>query len=81
MIRYKQFNCSQVTAFGLMVHPDFFHAHSDVDLAVRGIQEHSYLKAIAAVTSLSSNVLVDVIVVEEASDSLRQVIEKEGQTL
>lgn len=64
-----------------MVHPDHFHAHSDVDLAVWGIQEHSYLKAVAVVTSLSSDILVDVIAVEEASDSLQQVIKQEGQIL
>lgn len=80
-ILYKQFNCSRVAAFGSMVHPDLFHAHSDVDLAVWDIQEPSYLKAVAAVTSLNSNILVDVIVVEEASDSLQQVIEQEGQVL
>lgn len=78
---YERFNCGQVVAFGSILNPDLFHTHSDVDLAVWGIDESLYLQAVAAVTSLSSEILVDVIEIEDTSDSLRRLIEKEGQPL
>lgn len=80
-ILYQQFDCERVVAFGSIMHPDLFHTHSDVDLAVRGIAERDYLKAVAMVTSLSSELLIDLIRIEEISGSLLQVIEREGRLL
>ena len=80
-ILHNRFNCRHVTVFGSLIHPDLFHMHSDVDIAVWDIQEHLYLKAVAAVTCLSSEIPVDLIDSDEVSHPLRQLIEKEGQPL
>lgn len=80
-ILYQQLDCEQVVAFGSIMHPDLFHTHSDVDLAVRGIAERDYLKAVAMVTSLNSELLIDLIRIEEISGSLLQVIKREGRVL
>ena len=77
----ERFSAQRVAAFGSLVHPDRFHKRSDVDLAAWGLDERAYLRAVAAVTALDSDISVDLIAVEEASDSLRKTIETEGASL
>lgn len=76
-----QFGCKQVAVFGSLLQPELFHMYSDVDIAVWGIHPQSYLRAVAQVTSLDSDISVDLIAVEEASESLRKHIEEEAQTI
>jgi hypothetical protein len=54
---------------------------SDVDLAVWGLDERDYLRAVAAVTGLDREIAVDLIAVEEAPESLRDLIAEEGASL
>lgn len=76
-----RYGATRVVIFGSLAQPARFHARSDVDLAVWGIDERSYLRAVADVTALDAHLLVDLVRVEEAAPSLLAVIEQEGQEL
>ncbi|MBS3779994.1 MAG: nucleotidyltransferase domain-containing protein [Desulfovermiculus sp.] len=73
-----EFQAREVAVFGSLVHPELFHLRSDIDLAVWGLEQGLYLQAVARVTSLDSDISVDLIAVEEASPSLREHIEDEA---
>jgi len=76
-----RYSATRVVIFGSLAQPARFHARSDVDLAVWGIDERSYLRAVADVTALDANLLVDLVRVEEAAPSLLITIEQEGREL
>jgi len=76
-----EFGAGQVTAFGSLVHPDRFDARSDVDLAVRGLDERCYFRAVGRLLSLDPGIEVDLVMVEDASDRLRDTVEREGVPL
>lgn len=77
----ERFAARRVVAFGSLVHPEHYHMRSDVDLAVWGLHERDYLRAVAAVTGLDREISVDLIAVEEVPESLRDLIEAEGASL
>ncbi|GIK73088.1 MAG: nucleotidyltransferase [Chloroflexota bacterium] len=77
----EKYGATRVVVFGSLVHPARFHVRSDVDLAAWGIDERAYLRAVADVTALNADVLVDLVRVEEAAPSLLASIEQEGQEL
>jgi predicted nucleotidyltransferase len=76
-----KYGATRVAIFGSLTHPARFHVHSDVDLAVWGIDERAYLRAVADVTALDATMLVDLVRAEEAAPSLLVTIESEGQNL
>lgn|SRR5512134_2158615 len=77
----ERFAAQRVSVFGSLLHPEYFHMRSDVDLAVWGLDEGDYLHAVAAVTGLDKEISVDLIAVEEASESLCDLIRAEGSSL
>jgi predicted nucleotidyltransferase len=77
----ERFAAQRVVVFGSLIHPEHFHGRSDVDLAVWGLDEGDYLRAVAAVTGLDNEICVDLIAVEEAAESLRERIQAEGTPL
>ena len=78
---HERFAAQRVTVFGSLLHPEHFHRRSDVDLAVWGLDEGDYLRAVAAVTALDKEISVDLIAVEEAPESLCDLIRAEGSLL
>jgi len=72
----KHFQTQRVVVFGSLLRPDHFDAHSDVDLAVWGLADKDYLKAVAMVTGLDSEITVDLIRMEDASPSIGSQVEK-----
>jgi predicted nucleotidyltransferase len=74
----NEFQAQEVAVFGSLVHPELFHLRSDIDLAVWGLQERLYLQAVARVTSLDPDISVDLIAIEESSQSLREHIQDEA---
>ena len=74
----ESFAAQRVVAFGSLARPERFHIRSDVDLAVWGLDDRNYLRAVAAVTGLDPEISVDLISVEEAPESLRKLIQDEG---
>ncbi len=77
----QRFQAEQVLLFGSLLKPESFDQHSDLDLAAWGIPEEDFLRAVAAVTSLDSEISVDLVRMEEASQSICRHISKEGQQL
>ena len=62
-------------------HPALFHRRSDVDLAVWGLDEKDYYRAVVSLLSLSPEIEMDLIEVERARPALQAVIERDGMLL
>ncbi len=77
----KQFKAKEVKVFGSLVRKELFHIRSDVDLAVRGLNETEYYRAVSRLQSLDNEIKTDLIMTEDIQDSLRICIEKEGISL
>ena len=74
----ERFGVKQVVVFGSLVRGDLFHARSDVDLGVRGLDEKRYYRAVAQLLSLDPTIKIDMVMVEDTPDSLRATINQEG---
>ena len=72
---------SKVVVFGSAPSEKRFHMHSDLDLAVWGLAEDDYLKALAALLSLDAAIPVDLVSVEQAPPRLQGEIEEHGVIL
>jgi predicted nucleotidyltransferase len=77
----EKFGATRAAVFGSLLHPALFHRRSDVDLAVWGLDEKDYYRAVASLLSLSPEIEVDLIEVELARPALQAVIEREGTLL
>ena len=77
----EKFGVHQVIVFGSITQKELYHLHSDLDLAVRGLDEKNYFRAVAKLLELDPLNKMDLVRIEDASDSLRSVIEKEGVLL
>lgn len=76
-----EFGVTKVVVFGSLLHPALFHSKSDVDLAVWGMDDKKYYRAVSLLLDITPAISVDLICVEDARPSLREVIEKEGREL
>ena len=76
-----QFGARQVAVFGSVVSPGSFHQHSDVDLAVWGLEECMYYQAVGRLQSLDPDIVVDVVEMELAAPGLQAAIEHTGVAL
>ena len=72
----NDFGATDVVVFGSLLRPDFFDDRSDVDIAVKGVPEHQFLRAVAVVTGLDNEITVDLIRIEDASPSLVRQVEE-----
>jgi len=72
------FGATRVVLFGSAISPDRFRPGSDVDIGVFGLDDSVYLRAVARLLSIDVRVPVDLVVVDEATPSLRAAIEQEG---
>jgi predicted nucleotidyltransferase len=77
----EEFGAVQVAIFGSLVQPKLFHRRSDVDLAVWGLAESEYFRAVSQLLSLDPDISIDVVEMKHASPRLREKIEREGQLL
>ena len=76
-----QFGAARVTVFGSVLRPEFFYERSDVDLAVWGMDERLYLKAVSRLLDIDTDISVDLVEAEFARPTLLSVIEQEGVAL
>lgn len=76
-----EFGVTKVAAFGSLLHPALFHSKSDVDLAVWGMDETKYYRAVSILLDIDPKISIDLVSVEDARPALRIVIEKEGKEL
>ncbi len=77
----EQFGARRVLLFGSAVERSSFTRWSDVDLAVWGVPPERFYAAVAAVTSLSTDIPVDLVDTEQCSEDLKKTIEQEGVEL
>jgi predicted nucleotidyltransferase len=75
---HEEFGARRVVLFGSAVKQSSFTQWSDVDLAAWGIAPERFYAAVAAVTSLSTQIAVDLVDPEECPAALQTVIEREG---
>jgi predicted nucleotidyltransferase len=73
-----QFGAEKVILFGSLVDTTQFLPSSDVDLAVVGLLSEDYFEAWRVVEAMLEDCPVDLIELEQATDSLRQAILKYG---
>ena len=77
----KQFGVGKIVLFGSVANPRLFHSRSDVDLAVWGLGEGQYFRAVSALLGIDPEINVDLIEFEFASPSMQAVILQNGKPL
>jgi predicted nucleotidyltransferase len=75
---HERFGARKVTVFGSILKPARFTRRSDIDLAVWGISDDLFYRAVAAVTGLSDEFRIDVIDAEAAPVRLKKAIDAES---
>jgi predicted nucleotidyltransferase len=75
----EQFGAKKVVVFGSVNVPERFHRYSDVDLAVWGLDERDYYRAVSRLLDLDFDISVDLVEAELASSTLLAIIELEGK--
>jgi predicted nucleotidyltransferase len=76
-----EFDAKKVAVFGSLLHPSLFHTKSDIDLAVWGMDDKKYYRAVSILLDIDPTISLDLVCVEDARPALRNVIEKEGREL
>jgi len=75
----KEFNVKKVYLVGSLTREFKIHEHSDIDLAVIGLQDKDYFKALNKLYEiLPQGIDIDLITKETASESLNEFIIKDG---
>jgi predicted nucleotidyltransferase len=74
----EQFGVTQVAVFGSLSQPGLFHERSDLDLAVWGLDERDYYRAVACLLSIDPAIEVDLVEAERAGPALQAAILREG---
>lgn len=74
----SKFQAEKVVVFGSLTNRELFHIRSDIDLAVWGLSDEQYFRALGILLDSSPEFLVDLVPFADASDSLCKAIEDEG---
>jgi predicted nucleotidyltransferase len=74
----SEFQVARIVAFGSLTQESLFHLRSDVDLAVWGLDERNYFRAVGRLQSLDPDIGVDLILFEDAGPALLTVIQRDG---
>ncbi|MFZ1267235.1 MAG: nucleotidyltransferase domain-containing protein, partial [Anaerolineae bacterium] len=67
----QQFGAQRVVLFGSILTPTFFHERSDIDLAVWGLDERLFLRALGRLLDLDPNFEFDLVEFEVAPPRLQ----------
>ena len=76
-----EFQVTHVVAFGSLVQAGQFHQHSDVELAVRNLQQRDVVRAVSRLQSLDPAISVNLILFEGAQPTLQTAIQRDGVAL
>ncbi len=71
----------RVVLFGSLARGDLFHARSDIDLCVWGLDEKVYYTVVSQLLDLDPTIEIDLVMAENAPTHLLETIEAEGITL
>ena len=77
----ERYGVKRVRVFGSLLHPERFHAESDVDLAVEGLTAQEYWDALADVLFLDDKVAVELVDSETCPKAIWATVEREGVDL
>lgn len=77
----SKYAAGRIRVLGSVACQELFHLESDVDLAVWGLPESIYFKAVADLLDLDPQISVDLVRIEDASDNLLQHILTKGVEL
>ena len=77
----EEFGAKQVKVFGSLTVPSYFHAGSDLDLAVWGMDERRYFEAAGRLLDFDADFSIDLVEFEQARPSLQAAITQEGISL
>jgi predicted nucleotidyltransferase len=77
----EKYGANDVTVFGSLLTPSLFHAESDVDLLVSGLDDASLALAQAELERLDHAIAIDVVSKEHASESLRRSIAEQSRDI
>jgi uncharacterized protein len=75
----EDFGASRVAVYGSLIHPERFHLHSDIDLAVWDVEE--YFRAVAHLLDIDPEITFDLVPVEDARPGIMAAIDREGVEL
>ncbi|SHN75742.1 Nucleotidyltransferase domain-containing protein [Desulfitobacterium chlororespirans DSM 11544] len=70
----------EVYLFGSLT-TEFYELTSDIDLAIKGLREEDYFKALKIAEKIAAPISVDLVQVEYAQETLQKNIEREGVKL
>jgi len=75
----EQYGVRKVYLFGSAAGHGTFHKHSDIDLAVEGLPEQQYLKALVALWDIiPPHISLDLVSLESARPEIAELILSEG---
>ena len=74
----SKFQVEKVVVFGSLTNRELFHIRSDIDLAVWGLSDELYWRALGIMLDLSPEFSVDLVSVESAPERICRTIEAEG---
>ena len=72
------FGVTRIVVFGSVAQSELFHPGSDVDLAVWGLYPSVYFRAVGQLQALDPQISIDLIMFEEAPESLQREILEGG---
>ncbi len=72
------FFAKKVILFGSLLDKNAFDMSSDIDLAVMGVPDGIFYKALGSITEVVFPFNVDLVDINDCSESLKKVIESEG---
>ncbi|AGA67835.1 putative nucleotidyltransferase [Desulfitobacterium dichloroeliminans LMG P-21439] len=77
---HRAFLGVEVYLFGSLT-TDFYELTSDIDLAIKGLKEEDYFKALKIAEEIAAPISVDLVQVEYAPEPLIKVIQRDGVSL
>lgn len=77
----EQFGAQRVVIFGSALWSKRFHQHSDVDLAVWGLDEKVFYRAVTCLLDIDPTIPIDLVEAEFAPPAWLRTIEQEGVAL
>lgn len=77
----EKYAVARVVIFGSVAHPQLFHAHSDIDLAVWGLAERDYYRAVGELQAIHPAFAIDLIRAEDVSGEMLRTVATENKPL
>lgn len=77
----EEFEATRVIVFGSLAHGGWFHARSDIDLAVAGVPSKKFWRAWAELDRLRSPFEINLVPLESVTEGMEEEIERYGVEL